>query len=157
MVVKFTMWALAWLCWRDLHGCAYSVISFSTRYSHGCAWWSVGGIYMVVHIHTDGSLARGLDPPTNVFINIPRCPAIIIIAIIIIIIDRNHCDHQSHQNHLHSMMTAIIIIVMKPHKSDQALFIKLHHWRWSEAKPSLCSAWRQMVIWSGLINCTIGN
>ena len=50
----------------------------------------VGGIYMVVHIHTDGSLATGPDPPTNVFINIPLCPAIvinmIIIAIILIII-----------------------------------------------------------------------
>ena len=106
--------------------CAYYVCADSV--CTVCGW-----IYMVVHIHTDGSLARGLDPPTNVFINIPRCPAIVIIAIIIIIIDRNHCDHQSHQNHLHSMMTAIIIIVMKPHKSDQALFIveyktdKLHH------------------------------
>ena len=90
------------------------ILCVRVLYAYGVGW-----IYMVVHIHTDGSLARGLDPPTNVFINIPRCPAIVIIAIIIIIIDRNHCDHQSHQNHLHSMMTAIIIIVMKP----QALFI----------------------------------
>ena len=98
------------------------IVCVRVLYAYGVGW-----IYMVVHIHTDGSLARGLDPPTNVFINIPRCPAIVIIAIIIIIIDRNHCDHQSHQNHLHSMMTAIIIIVIKPRKSDQALFIKLHH------------------------------
>ena len=60
---------------------------------------------MVVHIHTDGSLARGLDPPTNVFINIPLCPAIIIIGIIIAII----------------IGIIILIIVMKPQKSDLAL------------------------------------
>ena len=59
----------------------------------------VGGIYMVVHIHTDGSLATGPDPPTNVFINIPLCPAIVIKMIIIVII---------------LIIIAIIIIIRPP-------------------------------------------
>ena len=94
----------------------YSVISCSTTSSHGCEvhnvnarmvvlegftwlcifcilysvfcipYGGVGGIYMVVHIHTDGSLATGPDPPTDVFINIPLCPAIVIKMIIVVII-----------------------------------------------------------------------
>ena len=59
----------------------------------------VGGIYMVVHIHTDGSLATGPDPPTDVFINIPLCPAIVIKMIIIVII---------------LIIIAIIIIIRPP-------------------------------------------
>ena len=50
------------------------ILCVRVLYAYGVGW-----IYMVVHIHTDGSLARGLDPPTNVFINIPLCPPIIII------------------------------------------------------------------------------
>ena len=71
----------------------------------------VGGIYMVVHIHTDGSLATGPDPPTDVFINIPLCPAIVIKMIIIVII---------------LIIIAIIIIIRPPMAPLIFIFIAIN-------------------------------